>query len=321
VTGDPDRDGPGEAPNGEDDRPEREPSAAGHGSHEIDIESAFAAIVAAWGQETPGGVGPWPASEDVEGRRDQEPPEQHDRRPRPEQPEPPQEPPAEPAAWSEPPAARRAEDAQGPALHRDPEQPGEDEDERPRLAPRSDGVAPMRPRRPRRGRHARRRGDQDAPKDGRGENEADPDRTIELPRDSGFDLEDRDQGEPYRPADNSEPRPRRWGPAEGVGPAQEPLLPAGYGTGDLAGEPAMADEVGQFVPPEPPPLPRGDLVSRLAWGCVLGGPLFLLIAVLLWRDVPRELLAAAVVAFIGGFVVLVARMPGDHDGDGDGAVV
>jgi hypothetical protein len=135
-----------------------------------------------------------------------------------------------------------------------------------------------------------------------------------------FELEDRDQGEPYRPSDTPA-RPRRWGPAEGVGPSSEPLLPAGYGTGDLAGEPAMADEEGRFVPPDPPPLPRGDLMSRLAWGCVLGGPLFLLIAVLLWRDVPRELLALAVVAFIGGYFVLVARMPGDHDGDGDGAVL
>lgn len=77
-----------------------------------------------------------------------------------------------------------------------------------------------------------------------------------------------------------------------------------------------------FVPPEPPPLPRGDVVTRLAWAGVVGGPLVMLIAALAWKTLPGVLLMAAVIGFVAGFVVLVARLPGDReDDDDDGAVV
>ena len=79
---------------------------------------------------------------------------------------------------------------------------------------------------------------------------------------------------------------------------------------------------GGYVPPEPPPFPRGDLVARLAWGAVIGGPVFLLIAALLWRSLPTAMLLVALLAFVAGFVTLVARMPPDHPDDpDDGAVV
>jgi hypothetical protein len=79
----------------------------------------------------------------------------------------------------------------------------------------------------------------------------------------------------------------------------------------------------RYHPPEPPPLPRGDLVGRLAWAGVLLGPAFLLLAGLFWRGAPRLWLALAVLAFVGGFVTLVLRLPADRDDtDGDnGAVV
>jgi hypothetical protein len=78
----------------------------------------------------------------------------------------------------------------------------------------------------------------------------------------------------------------------------------------------------RFIPPDPPPLPRGDFFTTFAWVCLLGGPLFLLFAALAWRDIPGELILAGVVAFIGGFVTLVARMPHDRPDDpDDGAVV
>lgn len=77
-----------------------------------------------------------------------------------------------------------------------------------------------------------------------------------------------------------------------------------------------------YSPPDPPPLPHGDLTSRLAWAAVLLGPVFLLGAGLFWHDVNRLWLALAAVAFIGGFVVLVMRLPETRDeGDDDGAVV
>jgi hypothetical protein len=93
---------------------------------------------------------------------------------------------------------------------------------------------------------------------------------------------------------------------------RERALAAGGDDGDEAG----------FVPPEPPPLPRGDLVSRLAWAGVLGSPLFFLLCALVWRDVPRGLVVAAILAFVGGFVTLVVRLPSSRDdGWDDGAVL
>lgn len=78
----------------------------------------------------------------------------------------------------------------------------------------------------------------------------------------------------------------------------------------------------RYVPPEPPPLPRGDLVSRLAWAGILGAPLFFVVAALFWRSAPAWLVMTAVVAFVAGFATLVARMPDRRDdGWDDGAVL
>ncbi|MFN8076287.1 MAG: hypothetical protein U0Q15_12815 [Kineosporiaceae bacterium] len=81
-------------------------------------------------------------------------------------------------------------------------------------------------------------------------------------------------------------------------------------------------EADAFVPPDPDPLPPGDMVSRLSWLGVLAGPLFLVFAALFWNGLPQWLLLLAVVAFVGGFATLVARMPQERDeDDDDGAVV
>jgi hypothetical protein len=84
------------------------------------------------------------------------------------------------------------------------------------------------------------------------------------------------------------------------------------------------DDIGRadaFVPPDPPPLPRGDAFTMLAWAGVTIGPLFLLISVI-WQSAPQVLVLTALAAFVGGFVTLVARMPKHRDDDDDdGAVV
>jgi hypothetical protein len=55
MSADGDAEGPGDAPQDErEDRPE------------LDVDAAFAAIVADFGRPLPAGVGPWPASEDVD---------------------------------------------------------------------------------------------------------------------------------------------------------------------------------------------------------------------------------------------------------------
>ncbi|MFH8785508.1 hypothetical protein [Streptomyces roseoverticillatus] len=84
-----------------------------------------------------------------------------------------------------------------------------------------------------------------------------------------------------------------------------------------------ADE-GHFVPPEPPPLPTGDVTARFAWIAVLGGPLLLLIMVLLQQPLTWWLTTIGIGGFLGGFATLVLRMKDSDEEDDDpgrGAVV
>ncbi|MGW1107171.1 hypothetical protein [Streptomyces sp. NPDC002540] len=81
---------------------------------------------------------------------------------------------------------------------------------------------------------------------------------------------------------------------------------------------------GHFVPPEPPPLPEADVTAKFAWLAVVGGPVLMLVAVLLGWEMTWWLTTVCVGGFLGGFVTLVARMDdGDEDDDdpGRGAVV
>jgi len=78
-----------------------------------------------------------------------------------------------------------------------------------------------------------------------------------------------------------------------------------------------------FVPPPPPPLPKTDAATKAAWIALVGGPLYLLVSVLMGRSVGPWMSFLAFAAFTGGFVALVARMRRDRDDDDpdDGAVV
>jgi hypothetical protein len=193
MTGDGDRDGPGDPASGErEDHPG------------LDVDAAFAAIVAGFADPLPTGAGPWPAAEDVE--------------------------------------------ADAP-----PSAPGDDPD-----ATAFPDPARLRP-------------------------------TTRAPR--------------HRlPEGALDPAERAH--AEGRGPVP----------GD--------DDDERFVPPDPPPITSTDLASRLAWLGVLGGPLVLLLAALTWSRLPTLVVILALVAFVGGFITLVARLPRERDdGPDDGAVV
>jgi len=100
-------------------------------------------------------------------------------------------------------------------------------------------------------------------------------------------------------------------------------VPADEGPTAVADEPLYPAELDEhFEPPDPPPLPRGDLYSRLAWAGVIGGPALLLMAAFLGGRLPAMLVVGALLAFVAGFVTLVARMPGERPDDpDDGAVV
>ena len=83
-----------------------------------------------------------------------------------------------------------------------------------------------------------------------------------------------------------------------------------------------ADE--HFVPPVPPPLPRLEPATKLAWIALFGGPLYLLIATATGAAISGLAAFLAVAAFVGGFVVLVLRMDNGRppdSGPDDGAVV
>ncbi|MFG2499370.1 hypothetical protein ACGFSB_14320 [Streptomyces sp. NPDC048441] len=85
-----------------------------------------------------------------------------------------------------------------------------------------------------------------------------------------------------------------------------------------------ADDEGHFVPPEPPPLPSGDVTAKFAWLAVTGGPVLLLLAVLLGWQMTWWLATLSIGGFLGGFGTLVSRMKGDDEEDDDpgrGAVV
>lgn len=84
------------------------------------------------------------------------------------------------------------------------------------------------------------------------------------------------------------------------------------------------DDEGHFVPPEPPPLPAADATAKFAWLAVAGGPVLLLLAVLLGWQMTWWLATLGVGGFLGGFVTLVVRMKTDDEDDGGpgrGAVV
>lgn len=87
-------------------------------------------------------------------------------------------------------------------------------------------------------------------------------------------------------------------------------------------DPTPAEE-GHFVPPEPE-LPPADTTAKFAWLAVVGGPVLLLLAVLLQWEMTWWLTTLGIGGFLGGFATLVGRMAHDDDEDDDpgrGAVV
>jgi hypothetical protein len=79
-----------------------------------------------------------------------------------------------------------------------------------------------------------------------------------------------------------------------------------------------------YVPGPPPPPPHLDLVSRLSWSGVFGGPLLLLAAALVSWTPPGFVVILCVLGFVGGMTTLVVRMkdhPPHDGGPDDGAVV
>ncbi|WP_435970556.1 hypothetical protein [Streptomyces sp. Qhu_M48] len=98
-------------------------------------------------------------------------------------------------------------------------------------------------------------------------------------------------------------------------PGVRPAGPRDYSPAEPEDTPGGSEE-GHFVPPEPPPLPEADVTTKFAWLAVIGGPVLMLLAVLLRWDMTWWLTTLCVGGFLGGFATLVGRMKHDDDDDG-----
>lgn len=102
-------------------------------------------------------------------------------------------------------------------------------------------------------------------------------------------------------------------------------VPPTAGTGEDGDAAADEDdEDGRYIPPPPAPLPRLDAVAKGAWTGLLGGPAYLLTAMIVGWPIAGWEALAAIIAFVGGFTVLVVRMgdrPSRGDDDDRGAVI
>ncbi|MEU6670481.1 hypothetical protein [Streptomyces sp. NPDC046727] len=131
------------------------------------------------------------------------------------------------------------------------------------------------------------------------------------------------EGEPQRDADESPDRQaaRPLGGSVAFAPG---VGPRDFTVAEPSDDDFDEGDEGHFVPPEPPPLPTADTTAKFAWLGVVGGPVLLLLAVVLGWDMTWWLATLGIGGFLGGFATLVTRMRTDDDEDDDpgrGAVV
>lgn len=115
--------------------------------------------------------------------------------------------------------------------------------------------------------------------------------------------------EPADPPQEGDDRTGRLPRARVIKPAEPPEFPPD------------GDDDSHYIPPPPPPLPSADPLTKGAWIALIGGPVYLLVTVILDWEVPGWAAFLAVAAFIGGFVTLVLRMGDEPRDPDDGAVV
>ncbi|TDD73567.1 hypothetical protein E1293_30910 [Actinomadura darangshiensis] len=115
--------------------------------------------------------------------------------------------------------------------------------------------------------------------------------------------------EPADPPEEGDDRTGRLPRARVIQPSEVPEFPPDDETGE------------HYVPPPPAPLPSADPLTKGAWIALIGGPVYLLVTVILDWEVPGWAAFLAVAAFIGGFVTLVLRMGDEPRDPDDGAVV
>lgn len=115
-----------------------------------------------------------------------------------------------------------------------------------------------------------------------------------------------------------------WQNQEAPAPMEPPRAHDSVGT---AASPGPRDYVAEdddegFVPAELPSLANSEPAIMLSWIGAAGGPIFLVIAAIFWRQIPMMLIVGVIAGFLAGTGYLLYRLPNHRDHDsGDGAVV
>jgi len=99
-------------------------------------------------------------------------------------------------------------------------------------------------------------------------------------------------------------------------PAQPPAIPAPQAWRAHEVDPEYEEH---FEPPPTAPLPVGDLQFWAIIAGMCGGPLLLLYLVLFNRDAGSGWMLTSIAMSVGGFALLISRLPREHEDDDDGA--
>ena len=98
-----------------------------------------------------------------------------------------------------------------------------------------------------------------------------------------------------------------------------PLPPAALPAPDPSDRPEPADE--RYEPDPPPPLPRPTWPVLVGW-IGLGYAVLTVLVIAIGIELPQWAAAAGIIGFVGGFALLVSRLPRQRPPDaGDGAVL
>jgi hypothetical protein len=132
-------------------------------------------------------------------------------------------------------------------------------------------------------------------------------------------------------AEGAESRDGHASPGPGSGPRPDrtrvirPATPPPRGSASAPDPSAEAeDDDEHYIPPAPPPLPHLDPIAKGAWTALFGGPAYLVLTSLIGWTVPGWAALLAVMAFVGGFAVVVLRLgdgPSRGEGPDNGAVL
>ncbi|OEV01672.1 hypothetical protein [Streptomyces oceani] len=138
--------------------------------------------------------------------------------------------------------------------------------------------------------------------------------------------DDHDRDDPGETRDAERDRPDRSTGDDPPAVRSLTVYAAGTGPRDWRAAPEEGEDEDHFVPPEPPPLPNADMVTKFAWLGALGGPLLLIGSIILRVDMTWWVMTLGVGGFLGGFATLLTRLRDDSEDDdfddpGRGAVV